>query len=533
MSELLMQAQSWPFVEARKLVSHIEKKSKTAPVVFQTGFGPSGLPHIGTFAEVTRTTFVRKAFVALTGRPTRLLAFSDDMDGLRKVPENLPAREATAQHLGKPLCEIPDPFGQADSFSDHMNRRLITFLEHYGLEHTFVSSQQQYKRGVFNDVLVRVLENVDRIKGVILPTLQPENRPAWSPFMPICEQCGRNLTTRVLSYDVTGGEVEYCCQGGQYKGVDGCGYHGKRSILNGGAKVGWKVDWALRWVAFDVDFEMYGKDLIESYNVSKKICRLLGGVPPQDYFYEMFLDEDGKKISKSVGKGLTIDEWLRYAPLESLAYYIYLNPRKAKRLYFDVIPKHVDEYLQYLKQYHTLATAAERCDNPVWFLHDEPAGPPLWNADMNFSLVQNLVNALGSDDETLVLDYIRLYDPTAQEDASILLPMVQGSMRYYQDHILPHKVMYEPSETEQQLIQKLLSRLCQLTDAADAEQIQTAVFTVAKDHDVPPRDFFKLLYQVMLGQESGPRLGAFIKLLGVQESIQRLQRRCVQAGASS
>lgn len=519
-----IQTNSWAFAEARKLIDHIDRKKKSDPVVFQTGFGPSGLPHIGTFAEVTRTTFVRHAFEELTAKSTQLIAFVDDMDGLRKVPGNLPNVEMMENNLGKPLCHIPDPFGTAASFSDHMTLKLIEFLDRYQLEHDARSSRDQYFGGVFNDVLAKAIERVEEIKEVILPTMREVNRKEWSPFMPICEQCGRNLTTVVESYDVPNREVEYTCHGGLQYSLSGCGYHGKRSILNGGVKVGWRVDWALRWTAFDVDYEMYGKDLIESYDVSSKICRILGGTPPHGYFYEMFLDENGRKISKSVGEGLTIDEWLRYAPLGSLSYYIYNNPRKAKRLYFDVIPRHVDEYLDRLKNYPGLSTQVDRYNSPVWYIHDPWTDEFRWDAEVNFSLIQNLVSALGTDDEDMILDYVNHYDEKAKEFPAILLPMVQGCIRYYQDHVLPYKQFYTPSAEEKNLIRALESRLSDLPNDSEAEHIQTEIFTVARDNNIPPRDFFRSLYYILLGQESGPRLGAFFKLLGLEESQLRLRK---------
>jgi lysyl-tRNA synthetase class 1 len=513
---------SWAFVEAQKLVGHIEKKKKTAPVLFQTGFGPSGLPHIGTFAEVTRTTFVRQAFAALTGRLTALIAFSDDMDGLRKVPGNLPNQALLAQHLGKPLCHIPDPFASAASFSAHMNHQLIAFLEQYHLEHDFRSSHTQYAGGVFNEVLSRVLHHVEDIQGVILPTLKPANRPEWSPFMPLCEQCGRNLTTVVKTYDISRCEVEYVCRGGRHAALNGCGYHGKRSILNGGAKVGWKVDWALRWTAFDVDFEMYGKDLIESYASSNAICRILGGTPPQHYCYEMFLDEDGRKISKSVGKGLTIDEWITYAPLESLTYYLYSNPRKAKRLHFDVIPKQVDEYLQHLKHYAGLRTQEHRYESPIWYVHAQQSAPPAWEADVNFSLIQHLISAVGTDDEKLILEYISRYDHTVQAFSAVLLPMVRGCLRYYQDYILPHKQVSSPTAAEKEVLGALEGHLRGLPADVEAEDIHAVLYTVSSAYHLSPKALYQLLYRTLLGQDSGPRLGPLFKLVGLEEIRLRL-----------
>jgi lysyl-tRNA synthetase class 1 len=428
------------------------------------------------------------------------------------------------QHLGKPLCTIPDPFGTAKSFSDHMNEKLIEFLNKYQLEHEYRSSHVQYESGVFNEVLQRVLENVERIKGVILPTLQPENRKEWSPFMPLCESCGRNLTTVVTGYHPASSEVEYKCVGELHNTeAPGCGHKGKRSVLNGGAKVGWKVDWALRWTAFDVDFEMYGKDLIESYALSKKICNILGGIPPQDYFYEMFLDDEGKKISKSVGKGLTIDEWIKYAPLESLTYYLFINPRRAKKLYFDVIPKAMDEYLQHLAQYPKLASEAEKLESPIWHIHYPDPARIAWDADINFSLINNLVSALGTDDRKVIRDYIRQYDGRAENYPHILDNMIEGSVHYYQDHILPTKKFYAPNPEEKKLISGLVDRLKNNT-FRDGDEIQTLIFSVAKDGNVEAKAFFQLLYRSMLGQESGPRLGAFFRLLGKVQTAERLSR---------
>ena len=399
---------SWPFQEAKKI--SLVGLGPDERVIFETGFGPSGRPHIGTFAEVARTVMVQNAFAAANPeRPTALYVFCDDMDGLRKVPGNLPNRDLIREHLGKPLVNIPDPFGSDRSYAHHMERELKEFLQRFGFGFELKSSADEYASGAFNPGLHLVLEHYDRIRSLILPTLQEENRETWSPIIPLCEQCGRLYTTVVTGRDPGRDTISYECAEAFGEGenlLQGCGHRGETSVLSGRAKVGWKVDWALRWSTYRVRYEMYGKDLIDSARLSAKICRLLGAEPPAGMVYELFLDESGKKISKSVGEGLTVDSWMTYAPIESLLYYLYQNPKKQRRLYFDVIPKSVDDYLEELRRYPGLEVE-EKLDNVVWHIGRSGRPAPAYTAGINFSLTLNLISALGAGDRELLWDYLR------------------------------------------------------------------------------------------------------------------------------
>jgi lysyl-tRNA synthetase class 1 len=398
---------SWPFKEAQKLRKRYPEPPDI-PVRFETGFGPSGMPHIGTFAEVARTTWVRYAFEFLTQWPTQLIAFSDDMDGLRKVPMNLPQEEMLAENLGKPLCHIPDPFEECESYSAYMNNKLNEFLNSYKFDYTFQSSYEAYTQGHFNDGLTIILQKIEEIKAIILPTLSEKKRSNWSPFFPICDRCGRIYSTRVTAYHPENNTIEYNCN--REEGlVKSCGHKGTTSIFDGRVKVGWKIDWALRWYCYDIGYEMYGKDLIESAKLSGKIVRLMGKQPPTGLFYELFLDEEGHKISKSVGKGLTIDSWIRYAPLESLLYYIFQNPKQAKRLFWGIVPKSVDDYLTDLNKYEILESDKQP-DTTIWHLFNKGSQVPHYRTSINFSLINNLISAVGADDLALILDYLKRYD---------------------------------------------------------------------------------------------------------------------------
>ena len=512
---MTMAYSSWPFKEAQGL----QKRFKTPPaaaVTFETGFGPSGLPHIGTFAEVARTTWVRQAFEHLTGWPTRLIAFSDDMDGLRKVPLNIPQPEMLAAHLGKPLCHIPDPFGQAESYSAYMNRKLQEFLDAYGFDYQFQSSQAAYRRGDFDEGLRILLQKVEEVRAIILPTLGEDKRGAWSPFFPICETCGRIYSTRVVGYRPEEHAIDYICD--QPVGpAAGCGCEGTISVLGGRVKAGWKIDWALRWYAYDVAYEMYGKDLIDSARLSGRIVRLMGKQPPHGFFYELFLDEEGRKISKSVGKGLTVDAWVRYAPLESLLQYLFQNPQRAKRLYWDIVPKSVDDYLAELRQY-AAAAPEKRPDLAVWHIFKGGQNTPAYDTTINFSLVNNLISALGSDQLDLTLEYLERYDPAAKNYEAIVRDLAQKSLTYYRDFILPQKHYRPPTDQESQMLLALRQRVAAYEGESEQE-LQAIPFAIARVFEALPETMFQAFYQVVLGQERGPRFGAFARLVGKEKLL--------------
>ena len=501
---------SWPFREARTLETRFKGKP-TATITFETGFGPSGLPHIGTFAEVVRTTWVRHAFEYIASQPTRLIAFSDDMDGLRKVPLNMPRQDMLAEHIGRPLCQVPDPFGQCESYSAYMNSRLCDFLDAYGFEYEFQSAYEAYTRGDFDQGLTILLEKVQDVRSIILPTMRKDRRQDWSPFFPICENCGRVYSTRVVNYAVREKAIDYVCDR-QEGSLQCCGHRGTVSVLGGSVKVGWKVDWALRWFSYDVDYEMYGKDLIESAQLSGKIVRLMGKRPPNGFYYELFLDDKGRKISKSVGKGLTVDAWGKYAPLESLLHYLFQHPRRAKRLFWDVVPKSVDDYLAELRSYATMGP--DNCpDSSVWHIFDRGKSVPPYRSTINFSLISNLVSGLGTDDTNLVLEYLERYDPSAADDSVVLEDLCQKAIVYYQDLLLPNKQFRSPSPDERRLLRDLYDRLVDC-EAGDEKELQALPFETARAFDVSPRAVFQAFYEVVLGQERGPRFGTFTRLLG-------------------
>jgi lysyl-tRNA synthetase, class I len=515
------QYKAWPFQEARQIVKQ-RPSVEGRPVLFETGFGPSGLPHIGTFAEVARTTWVRQAFELLTGQPTRLVAFSDDMDGLRKVPLNMPQPEMLSQHLGKPLHAIPDPFGEADSYSGYMNGKLKEFLDAYGFDYEFQSSREAYHRGDFDEGLTVLLEKVEEVRGLILPTLREENREGWSPFFPICPACGSVYATRVTGYHPERQSLEFACDG-EVGQVHGCGAAGELSVLGGQVKVGWKVDWALRWFTYEVDYEMYGKDLIDSAKLSGRIVRLMGKQPPVGLTYELFLDEEGRKISKSVGRGLTVDAWTEYAPIESLLYYIFQNPKRARRLYWDVVPKCVDDYLEALRRYPEVEEE-KRPERDVWHIGNRGAEVPAYGAQVNFSMVNNLISALGSDSVELLVDYLERYDPEAMKFHAVTESLVEKGMNYYRDFVLPNKRFRDPNEEERGLLGGMRDRLVEIAEG-DEEALQSIPFDVARTAGVEPKDLFRTFYEVLFGQERGPRFGSFVGLVGKERVLEMLAEK--------
>ena len=504
-----LESKAWPFEEARKLLARWpEGKPGGAPVVFETGYGPSGLPHIGTFNEVARTTFVRQAFATLSDQPTRLIAFSDDMDGLRKVPDNVPNGAMLAEHLGRPLSRIPDPFGTHDSFAAHNNARLRDFLDRYGFDYEFASATEYYTTGRFDDQLRNVLRNFDAIMGVMLPTLRAERRATYSPVLPISPKTGVVLQVPVEVVDADAGLIAF----------DDGGERIVQSALGGQAKLQWKVDWAMRWVALGVDYEMAGKDLIDSVVQSGKIARVLGGRPPEGFNYEMFLDEAGEKISKSKGNGLSIEQWLTYGPEESLAFYIYREPRKAKSLHLQLIPRTIDDYWQFRQAWHG-QEAKERLGNPVHHIHDGRV--PQSGLPVTFGLLLNLVGVLGDASKEQVWGYLRNYLPDATPaDQPDLDRLIDYALAYARDFVAPTLHRRAPTAEEAEALRDLDAALAKLGDGADAEAIQTEVYEIGKARFGKDRlrDWFRTLYETLLGSAQGPRMGSFIALYGVDNT---------------
>ncbi len=510
-NNLIQSTSSWPFVEIRKLLKDrkdiIKKKGK---ITFQTGYGPSGLPHIGTFGEVARTTMMINALNHIEKINHELITFSDDMDGLRKVPDNIPNDQILKDNLGKPLTNIPDPFKKFNSFGEHNNERLKEFLNKFKFKFIFKSSTENYKNGVFNKSLMRVAEKYNDVMNIILPTLREERRKTYCPFLPICPKTGIVLEIPLLELDSKAGKAIF----------DNNGEKIEISILDGNCKLQWKVDWAMRWFTFDVDFEMYGKDLSESAILSNKICRTLGKNPPNGFAYELFLDEKGEKISKSKGNGISIDDWLRYASPESLALYMYPNPKRAKKLYSEVVPKTVDEYLSYLEKYHS-QELKDKITNPVWHVHN--GKPPKEKIIMPFSMLLNLAGSSNADSKEVLWKFInRFHKEINQKDHKILNGLTEYAINYFKDKVEPNKNFKKPNAEEKQALQNLISRLKKIEQSLPPEEIQTHVYTVGKEsgYEKNLRDWFKLIYEVVFGEENGPRMGFFISFFGLKETIE-------------
>lgn len=526
---LAEQSNAWPFEEARKIVARLKKKPRDE-VIFATGYGPSGLPHIGTFGEVARTTMVRHAFRVLTDDKvkTRLIAFSDDMDGLRKVPDNVPNKDMLEKHLGKPLTKVPDPFGTHPSFGQHNNARLCAFLDTFNFQYEFLSATDCYTSGRFDEALLRMLSHFDKVMAVMLPSLREERAQTYSPFLPISPRTGIVLQVPVLAHDAKAGTITY---------EDPDTKEQVTTPVTGGlCKLQWKPDWAMRWTALGVDYEMAGKDLIDSVKLSGEICRAIGGLPPEGFNYELFLDEKGQKISKSKGNGLTIDEWLRYASQESLSLFMYREPKAAKRLYFDVIPRNVDDYQQFLDAYHGKQDAKQRISNPVWHIH--AGNPPTVDMPISFNMLLTLVSSSNAENAETLWGFIGRYRPGVTPQTHPRLNAVVGyAIHYFRDFVLPEKKFREPTDVERAALVDLRDALSQLPDGATAEAIQDVVYEIGrrepfldksgkgKSKDGKPGvtlDWFNMLYQVLLGQEKGPRFGSFAALYGVKNTIEMI-----------
>ena len=550
LSPLARDARSWPFEQARLLLNRMirlrlegdEERDLAAtlfaagrydeavgalpslgqPVVLQAGYGASGLPHLGTFGEVARPTMVRNAFRALTDDaiPTRLLVVSDDMDGFRKIPDNVPNRAMLEEDRDKPVTSVRDPFGEYPSFGEHNNARLKAFLDGFGFQYEFVSATQCYKSGRYDQVLLRMLERFDAVQAVMLPTLGEERRATYSPFLPISPKTGRVLQVPTLERHLDRGTIVFADEDGALTEVP---------VTGGHVKLQWRPDWAARWVALGVDYEMSGKDLVDSVRVSNKVCKVLGGEPPESFHYELFMDENNQKISKSKGNGLTMEEWLRYGAPESLAYYLFMSPKSAKRLYFDVIPKAADEYLQQLDAYNRPPAddkpSPSRMDNPAWHVH---AGqPPEKGSPVSFSLMLNLVSAANASDSAILWGFLSRYIPGATPDTQPLLDRLTGfALNYYEDFVRPNKRFRGPDARERAAMEGLVTRLRALpAGCQDGEAIQNEVYAAGKEAGFEPlRLWFSALYEVLLGQTQGPRFGSFAAIFGLDRTIDLIER---------
>ena len=512
---IIQNTNSWPFVEARKLVKERQKiYEKKGKITLQTGYGPSGLPHIGTFAEVARTTMMVNALKQIIDIPTEIITFSDDMDGLRKVPDNVPNKEILEKNLHKPLTSIPDPFKKYKSFGEHNNEMLKKFLNEFKFNYTFKSSTDTYKKGLFNTALLLVLEKYEQIKEAVLPTLGKERQKTYSPFLPVCPTTGQVLEVPVVEIKKKEGKIIYQ---NDDKKIE-------TEVLNGKCKLQWKVDWAMRWYVFDVDYEMYGKDLIESAILSSKICQILGKKSPNGFAYEMFLDEKGEKISKSKGNGITIEEWLKYASPESLSLYMYQNPKRAKKLYADVVPKAVDEYLTCIDKFSE-QDDKQKLLNPVWHVHN--GNPPKEKSIMPFSVLLNLVGTSNATDKDVLWKFIKKNKKDIKvSDHPILDSLVGYALKYFEDIVKPNKKYRKPNDKEKKALQDLVKRLKDCKEQMDPEAIQTIVYSVGKDNGYKEnlREWFKAIYEIIFGDQDGPRMGFFISFFGIKESIELINK---------
>ncbi|MDR9486043.1 MAG: lysine--tRNA ligase [Sediminimonas sp.] len=502
-------SKAWPFEEARKLVKRYEKAPpEKGHVLFETGYGPSGLPHIGTFGEVARTTMIRRAFELISDIPTRLVCFSDDLDGMRKVPDNVPDPRQLDQHLQRPLSDVPDPFGTHDSFGAHNNAMLRRFLDTFGFEYEFISATSFYREGHFDEVLLRAVERYDDIMAVMLKSLREERRQTYSIFLPIHPETGRVLYVPMKKVDAANGTITFDDEDGREITLP---------VTGGNVKLQWKPDFGARWAALGVDFEMYGKDHSTNTPIYDRICEILGGRKPEHFTYELFLDQNGEKISKSKGNGLTIDEWLSYASTESLSYYMYLKPRTAKRLTWDVIPKAVDEYHQQLRAYPG-QDAKARVNNPVWHIHG--GTPPESHMVVPFSMLLNLASVSSAEDRETLWGFIRRYAPEASAETHPDLDQAAGfAVRYYNDFVKPGRVYRAPTELEREALQDLRDQLAAYDGPVEDEALQSIVYAVGRERFEPLRDWFRALYEVLLGASQGPRFGGFIALYGVEETV--------------
>ena len=503
-------SKAWPFEEAKKILRRIKvTPPEKGYVLFETGYGPSGLPHIGTFGEVMRTSMVKRAFEEISDIPTKLICFSDDMDGLRKVPSNVPNPELLVADLNLPLTKVRDPFGEYPSFAEYNNAKLREFLDQFRFSYEFVSSTDYYKSGFFDETLLKILASYQKVLDIMLPSLGTERQASYSPFMPISKKTGHVLQVPTQHINLKRGTLVY-------KEIDG--EEVETEVTGGNVKLQWKPDWAMRWCALGVDYEMHGKDLIPSAELGVKICSSLNMRPPELYNYELFLDETGQKISKSKGNGLSMDEWLKYAEPDSLGLFMFQKPKTAKRLFFDIIPKTVDEYHQHLKSF-TNQSADEKFSNPVWHIHS--GSPPQTDLAISFSMLLNLVSASGAENKEILWGFIQKY---IQNISPVTNPgldrAVEYAISYYKDFVEPRKAFRSPDKKEAQALKDLSLALTNCSHNLSAEELQKIVYSVGVENDFDPlKNWFKAIYEVLLGESQGPRFGGFVALYGIDKTV--------------
>jgi len=504
---------AWPFQEAVRLLKSLNGKiPKKGYVLFETGYGPSGLPHIGTFGEVARTILVKNAFSVISDIPTKLIAFSDDMDGLRKVPDNVPNQEMLALHINKPLTSVPDPFEKYSSFAEHNNEKLKSFLNQFQFEYEFKSSTECYKNGDFDKTLISILNNYEKIINIVLPTLGKDRKATYSPFLPICEETGKVLQVPINKINTDNNTIQYTNENGKNITTE---------VTRGKCKLQWKVDWAMRWSALDVNYEMHGKDLTPSFDLSKNIVQIIGDKPPINMVYELFLDQNGEKISKSKGNGLSIEEWLAYGTKESLSLYMYQNPKRAKRLYFDTIPKHVDEYSRYVSSAKDQGLE-NKIKNPVWHIHN--GNIPSIVQEISYSMLLNLASVCNAANPDILWGFVSKYTNNNKPDP-LMINLMDKALQYYKDFIAPNKKYKKPNDQEIAALTNLNHRLSNIKNMKDHEEIQSEVYETGKEYNYTElKDWFSSLYQILLGQEQGPRIGSFIAIYGCTEMIELINK---------
>tara|TARA_B100000686_G_scaffold149590_1_gene156841 strand:+ start:2510 stop:4084 length:1575 start_codon:yes stop_codon:yes gene_type:complete len=511
-TEIANKSNAWPFKEAQRLLKAINNKTpKKGYVLFETGYGPSGLPHIGTFGEVARTIFVKNAFNIISKIPSKLIAFSDDMDGLRKIPDNVPNQKMLSMHLDMPLSKIPDPFEKYNSFAEHNNEKLKSFLNKFNFKYEFKSSTESYLNGDFDETLLKILNNYNEIMDIIIPTLGKERRNTYSPFLPICEETNKVLQVPIRNINLDNGTIEYTNSNNKTIITE---------VTSGKCKLQWKADWAMRWAALDVNYEMNGKDLTPSFDLSKNIVKKIDGKPPVNMVYELFLDQNGEKISKSKGNGLSIEEWLNYGTKDSLSLFMYQNPQRAKKLYFDIIPKNVDEYTKYINNFAT-EDLEKKLKNPAWHIHNGDI--PNHNSDISYSMMLNLASVCNADSPETLWGFMSKYSNNNELDP-LIKNLINKSLNYYKDFVEPYKKYRKPNKNETLALESLIKRLSKLENDSPEELIQSEVYEVGKEFQYTElREWFATLYETLLGQKQGPRIGTFISIYGCDKTIELIK----------
>ena len=520
---------TWLDMVANRVLQREEKLGRKVDVLrTESGLGASGVPHVGSLGDVIRAYGVRLG-LETQGRKSEFIAFSDDLDGLRKVPVGMP--ESLRKYLGHPVSAIPDPYNCHETYSAHMNSLLKEAMDRCGVEYTFHSGAEDYRTGLFTEQIRKIVSSADRVGEIVKEEVGQEKYTTVLPYFPICGSCGRIYTTRSQEFEPKTDKVLYVCEGdAEIKGqsLQGCGYKGEIDIKDGRGKLPWKGEFAARWDALKINFEAYGKELTDSVRVNDRICEeILGYPPPFHVRYELFLDKSGMKISKSRSLNIpTPQTWFKYASPASLNLLMFKRITGARNIGVEDIPTYVNELNQLEEVYFGIRQGSDEKERAklrglfeyAWLL--KPPTTP--STHIPYNLLVYLVTVAPVDKQrTYVEAKLREYGYLKNGMTSNIEEQVKFAINWANDFKEISETKIEISNPQRLAIEDLVAIVRSETDE---RALQNAIFNLAKKYALDPPDFFRLLYTILLGAPRGPRLGPYIKAMGSENVARALER---------